>query len=285
MGDKGLSSTIVRLFKLWKLYATMDLIFMVRDPKLFIIYYISDMISTIASVMAALFLAERFNGIGDWSKLQVLFMLGYAMTVSGIAWSFFNYNVLHISRRLGRGQLDHTLIQPQPIWIALLTEGFMPFSNSAVLIPGLGLMVWASFKLGLVVTPGWLVLVGLNLVSSSLVVLSFSFIWGSLAFWAPRAAEEISSSAVRMLFQLKPFPLDGLGPFLLGGLMTILPVGYLAWYPCRHLLGLGQTAWGGVVTPLVAVIFSILAASVFTRGMKHYGKTGSQRYDGWGHRS
>ena len=47
---------------------------------------------------------------------------------------FFGYNVLTISRRLGRGQLDHTLVQPQPIWLSLLTEGFMPFSGSPVLL-------------------------------------------------------------------------------------------------------------------------------------------------------
>ena len=75
---------------------------------------------------------------------QVLFMLGYATVVSGLMNMFFGYNVLFISRRLGRGQLDHTLIQPQPIWLSLLTEGFMPFSGSPMLLPGIALMVWSA---------------------------------------------------------------------------------------------------------------------------------------------
>jgi len=116
------------------------------------------------------------------------------------------------------------------------------------------------------------------------VVVAFSFLWGSLAFWAPRAAEEISSSAVDLMVQLKAFPLDGLGPVPLAGLMTMLPVGFVAWYPCRYLLGLDRSPWAAAATPLAALIISALAGWIFTRGMKHYGRTGSQRYRDFGHR-
>ena len=34
-------------------------------------------------------------------------------------------------------------------------------------------------------------------------------LWGSLAFWAPRAAEELNSSTFELSNQLAPFPLDG----------------------------------------------------------------------------
>jgi len=167
-------STIGQLFRLWKLYGTMDLMFMTRDLKLVLTYYISDVISNTASVSATLLLAERFDGIGGWTKFQIVFMLGYATAVSGIMWTFFNYNALHISRRLGRGQLDHTLIQPQPIWMALLTEGFTPFSSSAILVPGFVLIIWATAKLSLTVTPAWLAMAALNLVASSAVVLALA---------------------------------------------------------------------------------------------------------------
>jgi ABC-2 type transport system permease protein len=275
---------VSRIFRLWRLYAAMDLLLLTRDVKLAISYFASDLIVNIAAVTAMLLLAERFDGIGRWTKDQVLFMLGYATLVSGILGTFFSYNILEISRRLGRGQLDHTLIQPQPLWMALLTEGFMPFSGSAVLFPGLGLILWATHRLALPVSPAWLALVALNLAASAAVVLSFSFLWGSLAFWAPRAAEEISSSSVRLVYQLKSFPLDGLGLLLTGGLMTLLPVGLVAWYPCRALLGLDPSGWGGAVTPLAAVLFAALAGWVFRQGMREYGRTGSQRYSSFGHR-
>ncbi|MFL5800655.1 MAG: ABC-2 family transporter protein [Roseiflexaceae bacterium] len=281
--DNG-PGTIRRLLQLWKLYAIMDVIVIAADLKLGLFYYLSDAILNIAAVTGMLLLADRFAGIGAWTHDQIIFMLGYATVANGIVNLFGGYNVGIISRRVGRGQLDHMLVQPQPLWMTLLTEGFMPFSSSAVLIPGVGLLAWAISRRGLPITLGWLALLALNLLASAAVMLAFSFIWGSLAFWAPRAAEEVSSSAINMLTQLKVFPLDGLGPLLLGGLLTFLPVGFVAWYPCRALLGVDRSPWGGWLTPLVALLLALLAAGVFYKGMQRYARTGSQHYSGFGHR-
>ncbi|MDQ2995659.1 MAG: ABC transporter permease [Chloroflexota bacterium] len=266
------------------MYAVLDFTFLMADLKLALTWYISDGIVNLASVTATLLLADRFAGIGVWGRYEVVFMLGYATVVSGLMNMLFGYNVLTISRRLGRGQLDHTLIQPQPIWLSLLTEGFMPFSGSPMLLPGVALLAWSASKLSLAITPGWLALLALNLAASSVIVLAFSFLWGSLAFWAPRAAEEISSSSIRLLYQLKGFPLDGLGPLLLSGMLTVLPVGFVAWYPCRALLGLDPSGWARWMTPLAALIFVIITSWIFRKGMRYYGSTGSQRYSSLGHR-
>lgn len=285
MAGEGRGGTIGRLFRLWRLYASMDLIWLTRDARQALIICTSETIASVAGIVATLLIAERFAGIGPWTKLQVAFLMGYAMAVEGIPSMFFSYNVLHISRRVGRGQLDHMLIQPQPLWVIFVTEGFLPFTGSALLIVGLGLLGWATQRLGLAVSPGWAAAVALNLAASSAIVLSFSFIWGSLAFWAPRAAEEISSSALRIIAQLKRFPLDGLGAALQVGLLTFLPAGLAAWLPCRYLLGHAQGAWAAAATPLAAAGFVALAALVFRRGMAYYGRTGSQRYSALGHRS
>jgi ABC-2 type transport system permease protein len=277
-------STIMRLLRLWRVSAYLDFLWMTRDAKQFLLYFSSDLVLNVAAVTAIFLLAERFQGIGAWSKPQVLFMLGYAATVKGILELFFGYNVLCISRRLGRGQLDHTLVQPQPLWMALLTEGFVPFSGSAVLLTGLGLLLWATSHLAVAVTAAWLGWLALNLAASTVVVLSFTFLCGSLAFWAPRGAEEINSSSLGLLYQLSFFPLDGLGPGLLGGLMTVLPVGFVAWYPCRALLGLGDPSRGTALTCLAAALFAVLAVRVFREGLRQYGRTGSQRYLSFGHR-
>lgn len=276
--------TIGRLLRLWRMYAALDLAFVAADIKLVLIYLSSDTITNMAAVTGMLLLAERFAGIGAWSKPQVIFMLGYATTVSGLMNTFFGYNVLLISRRIGRGQLDHTLVQPQPLWLALLTEGFMPISGSAMLLPGVGLLVWGLVGTSLPITVGWLALLAASLLASCIIVLAFAFSWGSLAFWAPRAAEEVSSSANTLLDQLKAFPLDGVGALLLGGLVTVVPVGFVAWYPCRVLLGIDQTPGAAWVTPLAALVLSTLTVFFFRKGMQRYVRTGSQRYSSLGHR-
>ena len=275
---------IARIVRLWCLYASLELIWMTRDPGYFLLCFISDGILAIGGVTSAFLLAERFQGIGAWSKAEVLFMLGYGLIVCGLTSTFLGYNVLHISRRLGRGQLDHTLIQPQPLWLSLMTEGFSPISGASTLLPGLGLTVWAVRSMALSATLSWTAALISNLLASMAVLAAFSFLWGSLAFWAPRAAEEISSSAVDIMSGLRSFPLDGGSSVLVGGLLTVLPVGFTAWYPARHLVGLDTSAWGALATPAVAVAMVVLAAFVFRKGLREYGRTGSQRYLTLGHR-
>jgi ABC-2 type transport system permease protein len=274
-----------RVFRLWQVYAWLDLTWIAQNLTNVLVFLVTDLILNVTAVTTTLLLAARFQGIGPWSRDQVIFMLGYAMLARGIVDTFFGYNVAFISRRVGRGQLDHTLIQPQPIWLALLTDGFIPFSGAAVVVPALGLTVWATSNLGLAVTPGWLALLVLNLLASATIVLAFSFALGSAAFWAPRAAEEISMSAMGVIEQLKQFPLDGVGPLLAGGLLTIAPAGLVAWLPARALLGLDPTPYGGWLTPLAAVVFAALALFIFSRGKRRYDRTGSQRYHAMGHRS
>ena len=275
---------IRRIFRLWSLYAWLDFTWMTRDLKFFVTFFASDLILNFANVGSTFLLAERFGGIGSWTRDEVLFMLGYGMLVGSAVFTFFGYNVSHISRRVGRGQLDHALIQPQPVWLGLLTDGFNPFGGTAGLLPSIALLLWAGRYLTIAVTPVWVFLFLLNLAASCAIALAFSFLWGSLAFWAPRAAEEITSSTWRMIDQLKTFPLDGVGAVLATGLLTALPVGLVAWFPCRALLGLDPNPYAAGVTPLAAIIFVAIAIWVFRKGMQHYGHTGSQRYLSMGHR-
>ncbi len=229
-------------------------------------------------------LAARFDGIGSWSRDQVLFLLGYSLLVRGLVESLFGANVAHISRRIGRGQLDHLLLQPQPLWMSLLTEGFAPFTGPGMVIAGGALLLAGLARFASEPTLGWALLLALNLAASVAVVIGFSFMWGSLAFWAPRSAEEINSSTTRLMDQLRSFPLDGLGVGLLGGLLSVVPVGFVAWFPSRALLGLAGDPLHVLATPAFALAFGILAASAFYRGMKQYGRSGSSRYLSLGHR-
>ncbi len=280
-----MAASVRRILRLWSLYARMDVLWVTRDLNTVFAWLMSDTILNVGALLGMLLLAERFAGIGAWSKMQVLFLLSYAAVSGGLIDTLFNYNVAFISRRIGRGQLDHLLIQPQPIWMALLTEGFCPISGAIVMVPGLALMAWVVPRLHLHSGATWYFALIMNLFASAAVTMGFQFLWGSLAFWAPRAAEEINSSTVRLLRQLRPYPLDGLGPMLAGGLLSVLPVGFLGWFPSRALLGLDPRPLSLWTTPMAAVVFVALGAAMFRKGLGYYGRTGSQRYLRFGHRS
>lgn len=273
-------AVLVRIGRLFALYARMDLLWIARAKSSAITFYLSEWVLGLGVVAATWLLAERFDGIGPWSRPQVIFLLGYSLLVRGTVEMVFGWNVAHISRRIGRGQLDHMLLQPVPLWALLLTEGFSPLSGSGLLISG-GVLVGLSGQGIGAFGPG---LFALNWAASVAIVVAFSYAWGSVAFWAPRAAEEINSSTMDLVDQLRAFPLDGLGPGMLGVLLSIVPVGLVAWWPSRSLLLLGDSAWPVWTTPAAAGMISAAAALVFRRGMRHYRATGSIRYLSLGHR-
>jgi ABC-2 type transport system permease protein len=283
MEGKSEPNIVVRMMRLWGIAAWMDLLWVTKDLKQFVFYFGAEALLSVAAMSTTLLLAARFNGIGAWSTDQVVFMLAYSTAVMGAMETFFNFNVLEISRRIGRGQLDHVLVQPRPLWVAILTEGFCPFSGSGSLLIGLGLLAWSTSRIGIAVTTGWIALLLVSLAASCAVVLAFSYLWGSLAFWSPRGAEEVCSSSNVMLSALRPFPLDGLGPVLLGGMLTFAPIGFVGWLPARGLLGMGPS-WQSAATPIAALLFGIVASFIFRKGLREYGRTGSQRYLSHGHR-
>lgn len=275
---------LARIGQLLAVNARMDLLWVLRSPSTAIAWYVSDAIVSLGLVMTTLLIAERFDGIGSWSKSDVLFMLAYSLVVRGIIDFAFGMNIAFISRRIGRGQLDHMLVQPQPLWITFLTDGFTPISGSGTLIAGGVLGAIALGHVQVAMTPAWVALAVLNVAASTVVVLAFGYAWASAAFWAPRAAEEINSSSNRLVDQLRVFPLDGVGGVLLVSLLTFVPVGFVAWWPARALLA-SEGAWpGALVTPAASLVLAGVAAFLFSRGLAHYGRTGSSRYLSLGHR-
>jgi ABC-2 type transport system permease protein len=274
-----------RIARLYGLYARLDLLWVTQNLKTALLWILTDLLVSLASITGIALLATRFSGIGPWTRPQVLFLLGYVTAVGGLQDMFFNFNVAFISRRLGRGQLDHQLIQPMPLSVSFITEGFAPFSTACTSVVAAGILIWSCASLHLAVTPLWLLALAINLGASLLVLMAFQYIWGSLAFWAPRGAEEVSSSTFELISQLKQFPLDSVGPVLLGALSTFVPVAFIGWYPCRFLVGMDHRPFAAWITPLAALILAIIAYSVFNVGLRHYGKVGSQRYSSFGFRS
>ena len=275
---------VLRVFRLWAYFGYMDLQWMLRDLGSFVGYVFSDVMSIMAAISAMVLLAERFDGLGPWSRPHVWFLLGYAVMVHGALDTVFGYNISYISRRIGRGQLDHVLVQPQPMWLTLLTEGFSPAAGLPIFFTGLGLFVFGVASSGVAVSLGWLALWLLNFAGSCAILLAFNYTIGSIAFWAPRSAEEINSSSWRLMGQLRTFPLDGVGRGLLVGMLTLVPAGFIAWLPSRALLGLDSSAWQIWLTPAAALLFATVALTIFRTGLTHYRHTGSQRYLSYGHR-
>jgi len=273
-----------RMIKLWGIYAKLDLVWILRNISLFIANVIADVVSSLATVTGVFLLAQRFGEIGGMTKHQIIFMLGYASLIEGIRIMFFSMNnISHISRIIGRGQLDHRLIQPNSLWIQLMTEGFIPFSGSSMLFCGIGIIIYSTTKLNILISLAFLSQIIIFSLLSTFLILSISYLVSCIAFYAPVAGEEVSTSAVGLFRSLKGFPLSGMSFTNQIILTTVLPIGLTAWYPTNIILG-EELSLPNYLLIVITIIFATIAAFMFKKGLNYYGKKGSIRYTDRGHR-
>ena len=269
------------LWRLYRVYARMDLLWFLRDLRYCLLQMAADLVSAAACVSGIFLLAARFDGLGGMSQPEVLFLLGYATLVDGVYMLLFaNNNAGQISRVIGRGQLDHCMLQPVPLWVQLLACGFAPVSGCSLLLCGAGVTAWAAAWGGLRVNA---LLLALCALCSCAVIVSVVYLISCLAFYAPVAAEEIAMEARGLFGEMKGYPLGGLPGAFQALLCTLAPVALTGWAPVRLLLGQAAPI-GWLMLPLSAATAIVLMCCAFRKGLRYYATCGCSRYSGFGHR-
>lgn len=279
------------VLRLCRQYAKMDVLWFLRDTKYCLLQIFTDIICAGCTISGIFLLSEKFGGFGGMSRQEILFMLGFSTVVDGLYMFFFaGYNAGMISRIIGRGQLDHCMIQPVPLWAQLIAQGFSPVSGCSMLLCGAGLTVFALSRLSLSITPFWIGLFLIYAISSLTLVVSFIYILSSAAFYAPAAAEEIAMAGKDLFTSLKTYPLGTVNHGVRRLFLTVLPVGLAAWYPSAMLLAAGkkELAFAPLLPllyqPAAALTLFLMTIILFKKGLRHYAVNGSPRYSGFGHR-
>ena len=271
------------LFRLYGQYGKMDLLWLLRDTRYFLLQLVSDAVTGICTITGVLLLSISFGNFSGMSREEILFMMGYSVFLDGIYTVFFiGNNTSMVSRIIGRGQLDHIMIQPVPLWTQLLAQGFSPFSGSPLLILGTGLSWYGAVRAGVAISPGWILLFLFYSVCSCLIMLSFLYLLSCTAFYSPAAAEEIAGTVRDLFSSLKTYPLGKMNGTVRGIFLTLIPIGLASWLPSLILLRTGGK--GGIYIPAAAAVLFTIALLFFKKGLKHYVLHGSPRYTGFGHR-
>ena len=274
---------IKRYFQLLGIHARMDQASLMRDGKFMAIVIAADIISNISSISGVFLLAWKFGGIGGMDKFEVLFMLAYGNIVMGFLNMMGGCNALFPSRIIGRGQWEHMFIMPIP-YVVQLTVGIFPFTGSSSFLSGIGMLLVAVCHMETVMPWWWPGALILQLIISMVIVVALSYLFSSLAFYAPVQCEEISSAVVYSMGRTMTFPLSGMPMYIRCPLLTVFPAGLMAWFPTMILLGKTAT-FESIYPAIFALLISLTATYFFKKGFRYYVKKGINRYVSGGHRS
>ena len=281
MADKIHFKQILSLFAI---SAKMDLAWLLRDTKYALAIIGADVISNLSTISGVFLISVRFGGIGGMTVDEIIFMMAYSTLVTGLFILFGSGNNIHISRIIGRGQLEHLFIQPIPLKLQLITSGFMPFTGGSNFYVGIILMVIAISRLNLQISFAWIAALIISLLFTMVIIVARAYLVSSAAFYAPVAAEEISTTAIEETWLLSTFPLSGMPLAIQIPLLTVMPEGLMAWFPSLCLLGKPPLGFSAYYPLLFALLLSLITQYVFRKGLKHYVTKGSNRYVPYGFR-
>lgn len=270
------------LLKSLKIYAKMDGLWMLRDTKYCILQIVADIISVSATIIAMIILSIQFNGLGGLTHYQTMLMFGIATNVQGLYNLFFaNYNNGMVSRIIGRGQIEHYMVQPVPIWIQIATRGFAPFSANSQFLISLVLIVYSMKELR-ILTVFMLMIVMLISILSTVTMTSVIYIISTIAFYSPSAGEEISQPILALFVNTSYFPIVKMNVFFRVLYVFIFPIGSIAWLPTKMIVEKDKIII--IIFIIIPLVLLGLANVTFRKGLDYYAKKGAGRYSSFGHR-
>lgn len=228
------------------------------------------------AIAALWIMLTTFPSMNGWDFRNMAFLYALWMTAHSINGTFFS-TVGEIPEWIREGEFDRLLVRP-------LDELFQVISTPGAMFPdelllALAFLVVAIAANGIAVTPAFVILVALVVLGGALIDLSIALLISTAAFWFVQV-DTLRWLVLQLEQEFTRYPLSiyGRGVRLL--LAFVIPFGFMNYFPASYFLhktdnGLGLPLAIGVLTPLIGVLFLLVAYAFWRFGL--------QKYQGVGH--
>jgi ABC-2 type transport system permease protein len=204
---------------------------------------------------------QYVDQIGDWTKWEVILLIGTHQLISQIFQAFFYLNIVNIPELVRTGRMDFMMLLPMDTQFAISVRQFGLDSviNAGVSVAIIGL---ALAKLGLHPSAGQFLLYGAAVAVGITIHYSIMFLLTTLSFWIVRAQGLVYG--YYNLFNIARYP-DSIfrqAPVFKFVFSWIIPVILVANVPARVLVRVGT---GSIAFPLLQLVGAALVALSINR--------------------
>lgn len=234
----------------------------------FLFGIVAKLLSYLAELLALFFIFELVPEINGWDKYQVFFVFGLNL-VGFSLWSCFFINTITLPYYIERGEFDRFLVRPISPLLQIMLDGFDDDSWGE-LATGLVVLGYAWSKLGLGVKV--LPIIFIAAFSGCFIYAGISILLGTVSFFTVAQADV--ADFTMQIKEIAKYPIT-IYPKVMQFIFTyIFPVAFVAFLPMRMIIG-QINIYFIVLLPVVAGIFFLIAKSIWMRGLRHYGSTGT----------
>ena len=245
----------------FEIYAIMFRNSLIREMNFkanFLLWILVELLWFLGQIVFIEVVFQYVDQIGDWTKWEVILLIGTHQLISQIFQAFFYVNLANIPELVRTGRMDFMLLLPIDTQFAISTRqfGFDSIINAGVSVGIIGL---ALAKLGLRPTAAQALLYLVALGFGCAIHYALMFFLSTISFWIVRAQGLIYG--YYNLFNIARYP-DGIFRGVFKWVFSwVIPVILVANVPARVLV---KAAEGHLTLPLLhlaAATFFVLAIS------------------------
>ncbi|HHD2754080.1 TPA: ABC transporter permease [Clostridium perfringens] len=222
-----------------------------------------------------IFISLIFNNIptlAGWSFYEIIFIYGFSQIPRGIDHIFTDYLWIFCWKSIVHGEFDRYLLRPLNPLFQVIAERFQP-EGFGELIVGIILVIYSGIKLGVKVTPLWIIGFIIAVIGGTLIYTGVKLATASISFWT-----KTSFRHVQMAYGLSDFakyPIN-IYPSAIKFLLTFLiPFAFTGYYPGTYLLGKEGFFIGIILTLIVGVATILVAYMIWLKGVSSYESAGN----------
>lgn len=207
----------------------------------FVLWMLVELLWFLGQIVFFSIIFGRIERIGDWSKWEVVLLVGTHQMIAQLFQAFFFVNVSNIPELVRTGKLDAMLVLPIDSQFAVSTK---QFGLDSVINSGLGavVVVVSLARLGVVPTPFHIALYLLAVALGVVIHYSIMLSLAAISFWIVRAQGLVYGYF--NFLNIARYP-DVIYPTLFRWFFSwLVPVIIVANIPARVLIkSLGQPGW------------------------------------------
>ncbi len=226
----------------------------------FLLWMVVELLWFLGQIVFLEVIFQYVDRIGDWSKWEVVALVGTHQLIAQIFQAFFYVNLANLPELVRTGKLDLMLLLPVDAQFAVSTRQF-GMDNLVNALVGVAIVTFSFVKLGVVPRPHQFLLYGAAVGLGVAIHYSVLFSLATMSFWIVRAQGLIYGYF--NLFNIGRYP-DAVFRGAFKAIFSyVVPVILVANVPTRMLAGTLKSPVQGMLTLLGASLFVVLASRLF----------------------
>jgi ABC-2 type transport system permease protein len=229
--------------------------------------FFADGISFIMQLVTFGVIYSQVDGIGDWSRGQMLIFIGTFSMINGLNMLIYFFGVLGIPDKIRGGELDHYITKPMSPLLRLTFENINPGSAPLLLLSGMIIAYGVSVE-GVILTPGLLLAYSALTLLMTVLWYDMEIILRTIPFFVISAAaiDNLEGDAIELNFKVPGVLYKGALKILF---YFVLPYGIMSTVPTQLLSGALSAAglWQAVG---VVLFFTAFTLCFWRLGLRNY---------------